>query len=71
MYGEGEELKHQTQKLIYNFISTHPGVSFSRIRNFFELNDSTLKYHLHYLEKNNRISSEKTADEDATILTNM
>ena len=59
MVGGEEGLEHRTRKLIFNFISTHPGASFGVIRNFFDLNESTLKYHLHFLEKNHRISSKR------------
>jgi predicted transcriptional regulator len=60
MFGGEEALEHKTRKQIYNYISTHPGVSFGVIRRFFDINESTLKYHLHYLEKNQRITSERT-----------
>ncbi len=59
MFGGEEGLEHKTRKLIYNYISTHPGASFSVIKDFFDLNESTLKYHLHFLEKNNRIISQR------------
>jgi len=56
----GEEgFEHKTRKLIYNYISAHPGSSFGVIRNFLDLNDSTLKYHLIYLERANQISSKR------------
>lgn len=57
MTGGEEGFKHKTRKLIYNYISTHPGVSLGVIKDFFDLNESTLKYHLHYLEKNKKITS--------------
>ncbi len=50
-------LGHRSRKLIYNFISTRPGSSFKVIKNFFEMNKSTLSYHLKYLERNKKISS--------------
>ena len=43
--------------MIYNLIATYPGVSFNNLKNIFELTDSNLRYHLNYLEKNNKISS--------------
>ena len=43
--------------MIYNHISTYPGVSFSIIKNVFNLTDGTLRYHLNYLEGKNEITS--------------
>ena len=50
---------HKTRKLIYNYVSTHPGASFGVIRNFLDMNESTLKYHLIYLERTKRLSSRR------------
>lgn len=36
---------------IANYIQMHPGSSFSDIKSIFKLTDSTLRYHLRYLEK--------------------
>lgn len=56
----GEEgLGHLTRKQIFNYISSHPGSSFGNIRSIFELNESTLKYHLNYLERTKKIESRK------------
>lgn len=57
MFGGEAALQHKTRKQIYNYISTHPGVSFGNIRNFLGLNESTLKYHLIYLERAREITS--------------
>jgi predicted transcriptional regulator len=52
-------LEHRTRRMIFNYISSNPGVSFGRIRDYFELNDSTLKYHLKYLERRKEITSKR------------
>lgn len=64
--GPGYQLKnkdktmnHKTRVLICRYISTHPGVSISQLSGVFDINYSTLKYHLKYLEKNNIIVSKK------------
>ena len=46
---------HETRKMIYIHILTYPGVSYNILRNIFNLTDSTLRYHLEYLEKADRI----------------
>ena len=48
-------LENETRRLIYNHIIANPGVSFTVLKTIFNLNESTLRYHLDYLEKNNRI----------------
>jgi predicted transcriptional regulator len=52
-------LDHRSRKLIYNFISTHPGSSFKVIKDFFDMNKSTLSYHLKYLERNKKVISKR------------
>ncbi|UCH90081.1 MAG: winged helix-turn-helix transcriptional regulator [Thermoplasmata archaeon] len=49
-------LDNETRRLIYNHIMANPGVSFNVLKNVFNMNDSTLRYHLNYLEKNDKIS---------------
>ena len=49
-------LTNETRKLIYNHIMAHPGVSFLVLKSVLKLNDSTLRYHLNYLERSEKIS---------------
>jgi predicted transcriptional regulator len=55
----GVALEHKTRKLIHNYILNHPGASVGEIKKVFELNLSTLKYHLIYLEKADKVDSER------------
>ncbi len=48
---------HRTRRLIQNYITAHPGVSFSKIQQVFELPESTQRYHLTVLEKSDVIRS--------------
>ena len=57
MNNNGETLTHKSRRLIYNFISNNPGVSFENIKRFFDMNKSTLNYHLKYLERNTKVIS--------------
>jgi predicted transcriptional regulator len=50
-------MENKTRKMIYNYISAEPGVSFSTIRGVLDIAESTLRYHLQYLERENRIYS--------------
>ncbi len=56
--GEGA-LGHHTRQMVYNYILTHPGATLVTIKRFFSLNESTLKYHLHYLERSKEIFSKR------------
>ncbi|WP_455392649.1 winged helix-turn-helix transcriptional regulator [[Eubacterium] cellulosolvens] len=42
--------QHKTRKMIFNHISSHPGVTFGKIKRIFDMKDGTLRYHLNYLE---------------------
>ncbi len=52
-----EALENKLRKMIYNHIVKYPGVSFNTLKDIYELTDSSLRYHLYYLEKSNKISS--------------
>lgn len=54
-----DALDHSTRKMIYSYILTHPGASFGHIKKFFGLNDSTLKYHLKFMERTKKVESRK------------
>lgn len=56
--GEGA-LEHHTRQIIYNYILSRPGVSLVKIKHFFNMNESTLKYHLNYLERSKKIFSKR------------
>ncbi len=59
MYDNKEVIKNKSRKLIYDYITSHPGASFGSIRKFFNMKNSTLEYHLHYLEKGQKITSRR------------
>jgi predicted transcriptional regulator len=50
-------LENQIRKTLYNHIVEYPGVSFSTLEKVYDLNHSTLRYHLKYLEHAERITS--------------
>ncbi len=55
---EGDEiLENKIRRMLFNHIISYPGVSFNSLKNLLELTDSGLRYHLHYLERNNKIIS--------------
>ncbi len=54
-----QKLDHRTRKVIYNYIQENPGVPFPTLMHVLDLNKGTLRYHLNYLRKNDRIYSTK------------
>jgi predicted transcriptional regulator len=54
---EGESvINNPTRRMIYNHIYAHPGVTFLILKKVLNINESTLRYHLNYLERSERIS---------------
>ena len=43
--------------MVYSYISRHPGVSFGTIMGVLDLTEGTLRYHLNYLERGDKILS--------------
>jgi predicted transcriptional regulator len=58
-----EKSKKEIRPKIANYIRIHPGTPFKTIKTVFDLSDSTLRYHLQYLEKKGQIRS----DEDKRV----
>jgi predicted transcriptional regulator len=56
MSNDEKTLDNKIRRMILNLIINYPGVSYSKLKDIFELTDSNLRYHLNYLEKNGRIS---------------
>lgn len=50
---------HLTRERLLESIRDRPGVSFSKLMRALNLNEGTLRYHLHYLERRDLISSKK------------
>lgn len=50
-------LQHETRRMIYNHIVAHPGVSFNVLKEVFGLTDGTLRYHLDYLKRAEKITN--------------
>ncbi len=48
-------LGHRTRKMVYSYISAHPGVTFSTIMDVLDLSEGTLRYHLNYLKRGDKI----------------
>ncbi len=58
MYDEGIK-DNKTRRLIFQYISDNPGISFPFLKDAFKLNEGTLRYHLDYLLRKDRIVLEK------------
>lgn len=50
-------LENQIRKMIYKHIVEYPGVSFSKLKRIYDLNDGTLRYHVNYLARAQKITS--------------
>jgi len=56
MNGNRIEHEHEIRKKLFAHIVEYPGVTFSTLKKFYDLNESTLRYHLKYLERSERIT---------------
>lgn len=52
-------LAHPTRKKLFDFISENPGATFQLIRNFMDIPEGTLRYHLQTLQTSKRIKGER------------
>lgn len=53
-------LQHETRRMIYQHILAHPGVTFNILKDVFGLTDGTLRYHIDYLKRADKISNNLT-----------
>jgi predicted transcriptional regulator len=51
METEDRVMGHHTRRSIFNHIEIYPGVSFTTLKNIYQMPDGTLRYHLHYLQR--------------------
>ena len=49
--------EHETRRMIFNHIQSYPGVSYQLLKSIYGLSDGTLRYHLKYLEKGDKVQS--------------
>jgi predicted transcriptional regulator len=56
--------KNETRNDLDRYILEHPGVSFSHIRKIFNINRGTLRYHLEYLQGEERIRSVRKGNQN-------
>ncbi len=52
-------LSHITRRRLCEYIAENPGISFNILRSAFKINEGTLRYHLEYLVKRERLRAEK------------
>ena len=52
-----EQTENRKRKVLLNYIIAHPGVSFTELLNILDINKSTLRYHLKYLERKREVTS--------------
>jgi predicted transcriptional regulator len=55
--GDDTAIDNETRRSIYKHILNYPGVHFIVLKDIFGIPEGTLRYHLRYLEKKNRIIS--------------
>ena len=56
MQDETYALKHKLRRSIYAYVTENPGATYGRLKRMFSLTDSTLRYHLGYLAKHDKIA---------------
>jgi len=57
--GGNETTTHHTREVLLKQIKERPGITFSKLMSLLDLNEGTLRYHLNYLEREERIRSKK------------
>jgi len=55
MSRDNDVLKHDLRRMLYKHIAQYPGVNYKTLKNIFQLTDGTLRYHLDYLERAEKI----------------
>jgi len=56
MQDETYALEHKLRRSIFAYVTENPGVTYGRIKRMFSLTDSTLRYHLGYLSKHEKVA---------------
>jgi len=52
---EEDTLENRNRRRVYRHICEFPGVSFPKLKDLLDMNEGTLRYHLHYLERSGMI----------------